>query len=54
MKNALNEKEFYKNIRQAISLQLLERAEALDLIDEVTIKKVIKELDKVEVVNYAS
>lgn len=51
--NILNEKEFYKELRQALSLQLLERAEKLGLIDTSSINKIIKELSKAEVINYA-
>ena len=50
----LNEKDFYKNVREVITIQILNKAKECKLIDDENIKKIMKELGKVEVINYAS
>ena len=54
MEVILNEKDFYKNVREVITLQILNKAKECNIIDETNIKKIMKELNKVEVINYAS
>lgn len=54
MENILNEKDYFCNIREVITIQLLEKAKTIGLIDETIAKQIIKELAKVEVIDYAS
>lgn len=49
----LNERDFYKNLREVITIQILNKAKVCNIIDDTNIKKIIKELSKVEVINYA-
>lgn len=54
MENILNEKEFFGNVREVLTYHLLEKAKDAGLLDDSIAKKIIKELRKVEVVNYAN
>lgn len=50
----LNEKDFYKKVREVITFQILNKAKECNIVDDETICRIMKELNKQEVIGYAN